>query len=90
MTISPQVAGPFGFAPTAAHKLAHPDGELATSRAAAVNNLPMCLSSWSNTNLEDVIAAGGSNPYAMQVTFLRDIRITQQAIKQAESEFFPI
>ncbi|KAB8070884.1 hypothetical protein BDV29DRAFT_193685 [Aspergillus leporis] len=32
---------PFGFAPASAHKSAHPDGELATSRAAAKNNIPI-------------------------------------------------
>ncbi|KAJ5573334.1 hypothetical protein N7450_010318 [Penicillium hetheringtonii] len=37
---------PFGFSPAALHKLAHPDGELATSRAAAKNGIPMALSSY--------------------------------------------
>jgi len=79
------VNGPFGFAPSAAHKLAHSDGELATSRAAAANNLPLCLSSWSTHSLEDVKIEGGSNPYAMQVTFLRDISFTRQVIKRSEA-----
>lgn len=79
-----KVDAPFGFAPSAAHKLAHPHGELATSKAAAANNLPMCLSSWSTHSLEDVRAVGASNPYAMQVTFLRDISFTQQVIERSE------
>lgn len=62
---------PVGRSPSAAHGLSHKDAELATSRAAAKNNIPMILTSWSNTRLEDFIAAGGGNAYAMQVTLLR-------------------
>lgn len=80
-----QVKAPFGFAPSAAHKLAHPQGELATSRAAAANDIPMCLSSWATTSLEDVKNAGGSNPHAMQVTFMRDVSFTQKVIKRSEA-----
>ncbi|KAF2720111.1 FMN-dependent dehydrogenase [Polychaeton citri CBS 116435] len=79
-----KISLPLGFAPSAAHKLAHPDGELATSRAAAKNGIPMCLSSWATTSLEDVKQAGGSNPYAMQITFLRDRKVTLNAIQRAE------
>lgn len=77
-------AAPLGFAPSAAHKMAHKDGEIATSRAAAANNIPMCLSSYGSVSLEEVIAAGGSNPYAMQITFVRDLRATQEQIRRAE------
>lgn len=80
------MAAPFGFAPAAAHKLAHLEGELATSRAAATNNIPMCLSSWSTYSLEDVAAQGAENPYAMQITFVKDLSITQMIIKRAEGE----
>ncbi|KAF5004861.1 hypothetical protein FDECE_8643 [Fusarium decemcellulare] len=79
--------GPLGFAPAAAHKLAHPDGELATSRAAATNNIPMALSSWSSESLEDVAAQGSGNPYIMQVTFFKDLSVTQMIIKRAEGDF---
>ncbi|PWY92977.1 FMN-dependent dehydrogenase family protein [Aspergillus sclerotioniger CBS 115572] len=75
---------PFGFAPAAAHKLAHADGESATSRAAGKNNIPMCLSSWATTGIEEVISNGSGNPYAMQVSFFRDVEITRRIIKKAE------
>ncbi|OJJ32855.1 hypothetical protein ASPWEDRAFT_42889 [Aspergillus wentii DTO 134E9] len=77
---------PLGFAPSAAHRLAHPDGELATSRAAAKNGIPMALSSWSTTSVEDVRAqgAGAGNPYAMQISFFRDVNITKSIIERAE------
>ncbi|KAF4556531.1 FMN-dependent dehydrogenase-like protein 8 [Elsinoe fawcettii] len=76
---------PFGFSPSAMHRLAHPDGELATSRAAAKFGLPMCLSSYSTTSLEDVKAASADNPYMMQMCIVRDRSITKQLLERAEA-----
>ena len=45
---------------TAMQRMAHHDGELATSRAAANSDTLMTLSSWSTTALEDV---AGAAPY---------------------------
>ncbi|GME45680.1 FMN-dependent dehydrogenase family protein [Neofusicoccum parvum] len=63
---------PFGFSPAAMHCLAHPDGEIATSRAAAKTGIAMDLSHWATKSLEDVIAAGQeinpSTPYAIQTS----------------------
>lgn len=81
-----KVSAPLGFSPSAAHRLAHPEGELATSRAAATNGIPMCLSSYGSTSMEDVKAAGGSNPYMMQITLFRDSRVTEIQIQRAESK----
>ncbi|KAL4863613.1 hypothetical protein BDV12DRAFT_201929 [Aspergillus spectabilis] len=79
-----KVSLPFGFSPAASHKLAHPDGELATSRAAAKHGICMGLSSYSNYTLEDVAAQGLGNPYAMQMCVLRDRSITLQLLQRAE------
>lgn len=68
-------------------KLAHPDGELATSRAAAKYGLCMGLSSYSNYPLEDVAAQGTGNPYVMQMCVLRDRAITVQLLERAESMY---
>ncbi|KAL3447320.1 FMN-dependent dehydrogenase family protein [Aspergillus insuetus] len=70
------VSLPFGFSPAASHKLAHPDGELATSRAAAKFGICIGLSSYSTTSLEDVILEGQGNPYAIQMCVLRDRSLT--------------
>jgi (S)-2-hydroxy-acid oxidase len=67
------------------HRLAHPDGELATSRAAASQNIAMALSSYSTESLEDVKAQAGSNPYAMQLCVLRDRYTTKQILERAEA-----
>ncbi|KAK2804463.1 Hydroxyacid oxidase 1 [Onygenales sp. PD_10] len=76
---------PFGFAPCAAHKLAHPDGECGVSRASAKHNVPLCLSTYATTLLEDVIKVGGSNPYIMQISLLRDPSVALGIIKRAEA-----
>ncbi|XP_028395423.1 hydroxyacid oxidase 1-like [Dendronephthya gigantea] len=47
---------PFCIAPTAMHKLAHPDGEIGTAKASSRIGTCMTLSSWSFTSLEDVAA----------------------------------
>jgi 4-hydroxymandelate oxidase len=48
---------PVLIAPTAFHKLAHAEGELATARAAGDAGTVMVLSTLSNTAVEDVVAA---------------------------------
>ncbi|ETI29088.1 hypothetical protein G647_01541 [Cladophialophora carrionii CBS 160.54] len=52
------------------HKLAHPDGELATSLAAASINVGICLSSYATTWLEEVV---------------KDRSRTQQLLDRAEA-----
>ncbi|KAK0664160.1 Oxidase FUB9 [Lasiodiplodia hormozganensis] len=79
-----KVAFPLGFSPAAMHKLAHPDGELATSRAAANHNIPMALSSYATESIEAVAAQGKGNPYVMQMCVVRDRNITLQLLKRAE------
>lgn len=81
-----KVTFPCGLSPSAMHCLAHPDGEIATSRAAAKMNIPMVLSSYSTTSLEDVKAEGFGNPYMMQMCIVRDRNITLQLLERAESE----
>ncbi|KAL9580247.1 MAG: hypothetical protein Q9203_006381 [Teloschistes exilis] len=75
---------PCGFSPAAMHKLAHPEGELATSRAAATIRTAMALSSYATTSLEDVKAQGADNPYMIQMCIVKDRRITLQLLERAE------
>ena len=71
------------------HKLAHPDGEVATSRAAATMKVPMVLSSYATTSLEDVKAQSEDIPYMMQMCFVKDRNITLQLLQRAESKYIP-
>lgn len=77
---------PLGLSPSAMQKLAHPEGEIATSRAAAKLGLPMVLSSYSTTSLEEVKQQGQSqgNPYGMQMCIVKDREITRQLLVRAE------
>lgn len=75
---------PLGISPTAMQKLAHDDGEVATSRAAARMHLPMCLSSYGTTSLEDVKLQGNGNPYIMQMCIVKDRNITRQLLQRAQ------
>lgn len=66
------------------HCLAHAEGERATSRAAAGMNIPMVLSTYSTVSLEDVRKEGGDNPYAFQLSIVKDRNMTLSWIKRAE------
>ena len=51
-------SAPLMVAPTATHKMAHPEGEMATARAAKRRNLIQVLSTMSNSSIEDVSGVG--------------------------------
>jgi 4-hydroxymandelate oxidase len=74
---------PIGLAPTAFHKLAHQDGELATARAAAGLGATMVLSTVSTVRLEDVAAVGG--PRWFQLYVFKDRAVTEQLVRRAEA-----
>ncbi|KAL2413142.1 Oxidase FUB9 [Exophiala dermatitidis] len=80
-----KVSFPLALSPSAMHKLAHPDGEKATSGAAAAMNIGMCLSSYSTTSLEEVAAQGKGNPYMMQMCVVKDRTLTKQLLDRAEA-----
>jgi len=64
---------PILVAPTACQAMAHPDGELATARAAGAAGTIMILSSLSNHRVEDVVsAASGPVWFQLYVSRVRD------------------
>ena len=79
-----EVPCPLVLAPTAMQKMAHPDGECATARAASTAGLPMCLSSLSTTALEEVRAAT-SAPLWMQIYISQDRGFTRDLVARAEA-----
>lgn len=79
-----RVASPICIAPTAMQKMAHPEGEIATSRAAAKSNTLMTLSSWSTTALEEVAAAGPNGYRWFQLYVYKDRDVTLDLIRRAE------
>lgn len=78
------VSMPILVAPTAFHKLAHPEGEAATAQAAAAAGTVMTLSTLSTTALEDV-AAAAEGPRWFQLYVYRDRAITLGLIRRAEA-----
>ncbi len=78
------LAMPLLIAPTAFHKLAHPDGELATARAAGSAGIPMVLSSLSTTTVEDVLAAA-TGPVWFQLYINKDRGFTRDLVARVEN-----
>ena len=74
---------PILLGPTAFHKLAHPDGELATARAAAAFGATMCVSTSATATIED-IAATGVRPW-FQLYVHRDRRIAEELVHRAHA-----
>ena len=78
------VAASFGIAPSAFQRLAHVDGELATSRAAAAHRILYCVSSFATTSLEDVAAAAaGPAPRMMQLYAMQNRAVTRSIVERA-------
>jgi 4-hydroxymandelate oxidase len=76
---------PILLAPTAFQRLAHPDGEAATARAArAAGTLFMMAGTLSTTTVEDAAEAVGG-PFWFQVYVFRDRRLTEQLVERARA-----
>ena len=78
-----QLATPVIVAPTAYHKLAHPEGEAATSRGVAAAGTLMMVSTLGTMRLEDVAAAAPDSPRWFQVYVHRDRGLTRDLIERA-------
>jgi 4-hydroxymandelate oxidase len=79
-----ELALPVLIAPTAFHKLAHPDGEIATARAAAQAGTIMVLSTLSNTKVEDVVAATSAEVW-FQLYVYRDRGATRALCERVQA-----
>lgn len=77
------VAAPVMVAPFAYQGALHPEGEVATARAAAELGLGMALSTLSNRSLADVAAAGGQAPRWFQLYPLADMEANRQVVLHA-------
>ncbi len=75
---------PILIAPTAYHKLAHPDGECATARAATSKGTLMVVSTLATTPLDEV-AQAAPGPKWFQLYVHRDRELTRSLVERAES-----
>lgn len=78
------VSMPIAVAPTAFHRLACDEGELATVRAAKAAGTLFILSSLSNTAMEAVFAAAAS-PRWFQLYIYNDREVTLELVRRAEA-----
>ena len=87
--LSTQVAGtsmamPLLVAPMAYHRLADPEGEVATARGAGAAGVPLVVSTFSSRTLEDV-AAAAQGPLWLQVYCFRRREVTASLLRRAEA-----
>ncbi|KAL6134744.1 hypothetical protein ACLB2K_066972 [Fragaria x ananassa] len=78
-----RIAAPIMIAPSAMHQLAHPEGEVATARAAAASNTILILSYNSTCTVEEV-ASSCSAVRFFQLYIFRRRDISAQMVQRAE------
>jgi isopentenyl diphosphate isomerase/L-lactate dehydrogenase-like FMN-dependent dehydrogenase len=61
-----ELDSPILLAPTAAHKLMHPEGELSVTRAATATKTTFMVGLLSSTTIEDIAKAAPSSLYIRQ------------------------
>jgi L-lactate dehydrogenase (cytochrome) len=76
---------PLMLAPIGVQKAVHPDGELATARAAAGLGLPMVASTASAFTLEEIAEAGGDAPRWFQLYWPNDRDLAASFAGRAEA-----
>jgi (S)-2-hydroxy-acid oxidase len=79
---------PMGVAPTAMQKLAHSDGEMGVARACRKAEVPMGLSSFATTSLEDVREASGEIPNVLQLYLFEEREHSAKLIQRAKKAGF--
>jgi isopentenyl diphosphate isomerase/L-lactate dehydrogenase-like FMN-dependent dehydrogenase len=76
---------PVLVAPTAFHRLAHPDGERATARAAAAAGAIMIVSMASTVAIEEIAAAAPDASLWFQLFVQPDLGFTEAIVRRAEA-----
>ncbi|MFJ5229936.1 alpha-hydroxy acid oxidase [Kitasatospora sp. NPDC088391] len=79
-----RLAAPYGVAPMAYHRLAHPDGECATARAAADAGALLITSIFASRTLEEIAAAAPGAPRWLQLYWLRERDALTALVRRAE------
>jgi lactate 2-monooxygenase len=76
---------PVLLAPIGVQTLLHPDGELASARAAAAIGLPVITSTASATSLEEIAEANGDGPRWYQLYWPNDDELAASLVRRAEA-----
>ena len=83
-----EIALPVLLGPAAFQRLAHPDGELATARAAAAAGTVFCLSTLANCSPAELAGAAPGCPRWFQLYAYRDEGVTRALVEQAAEAGF--
>ncbi len=76
---------PILLAPTAYHKIVHPEGEIATARGALAADATMIVSSFATVGIEDIASAAPGAPLWFQLYVQPDRGFTQALVQRAEA-----
>lgn len=79
-----ELAHPILLAPTAYHRLVHPEGERATARGAGAAGATFVVSSFATTRIEEISAAAGA-PLWFQLYVQPDRAFTKDMLQRAEA-----
>ncbi len=82
------IPAPVLLGPVGVQSIIHPDGELATARAAAEVGLPMVMSTASSYSIEDVAAASGDGARWFQLYWPNDPDVCASFLRRAEAAGF--
>jgi lactate 2-monooxygenase len=74
---------PFLLAPIGGQTVVHPEGELASARAAAAQGLPMVVSTAASHPVEDIAGALGDVPHWYQLYWVSDREVTNSFLRRA-------
>jgi lactate 2-monooxygenase len=81
---------PLLLAPIGVQSIVHPDGELATARAAADLGVPMVLSTAASHTMEEVAAASGTGPRWYQLYWPIEDAVTVSLLRRARAAGFTV
>ncbi len=76
---------PVLLAPIGVHTIVHPEGELATARAAASVEIPLIVSTAADHTLEEIAEAAGEGPRWYQLYWPNDPEIARSIVRRAEA-----
>lgn len=79
---------PIGISPTAMQRMAHPEGECATAKAAEGAGVIFTLSTIATSSIEEVAAAAPNCIKWFQLYMYKDHHVTESLIRRAEKSGF--
>ncbi|XP_048338757.1 2-Hydroxyacid oxidase 2 [Sphaerodactylus townsendi] len=83
-----EISFPVGIAPTGLHKLACPDGEKSTAKAAEAMNTCYIASTYATCSVEEIVAAAPASFRWFQLYIHRKRSASEQLVRRAEASGF--